>query len=389
MTNPKILFLDHSGSLGGAELYLLDVARAYQSTSTVLLFDEGPFLDRLDAENISAEVLSAPESFMEARKEGALFDQLQAVPSLVRLTIRLARKAQDYDLLFANSQKALVVAGLTRLLTDTPLIWNLHDILTGDHFSSFNQWLATRLANWCADRVVVNSEATRDAFVASGGRRRKTALVYNGINATPFDAVTQEEVQITRRSLGIPSDVPVFGVFSRIAEWKGQHVMIRALSEIPESHLLLVGDALFGEDEEYKQKLEALCSRHGLNDRVHFLGFRDDVPTLMATTDAVVHTSTAPEPFGRVIVEGMLARTPIVATKAGGPLELIDDGKTGRLVSPGAPSELAGALQALLSDEHATERMVDRAYTHAKSRFSEETMLARIQDQVQNIVHSR
>jgi glycosyltransferase involved in cell wall biosynthesis len=385
MRAPRILFLDHSAELGGAELYLLDLARAYRSTSTVFLLDEGPFADRLRDESISIEVLPAEKSFLSVRKEGALYDQLRALPSIASLTLRLARQAREYDLIFANSQKALVVAALTRFLTGTPLIWNLHDVLTADHFSAFNRWIATRLANGCVNRVIVNSEATRNAFVASGGHRRKTALVYNGIDAAPFNAVTQEETQAARRALGVGVDVPLFGVFSRIAEWKGQHVIIQALSEIPEAHLVLVGDALFGEDQAYKQRLKALCVRHGLTDRVHFLGFRDDVPTLMAASDAVVHTSTAPEPFGRVIVEGMLARTPVVAAKAGGPLELIDEGQTGRLVSPGAPSELAEALQDLLGDEQATNDMVSRAYDRARSKFSKENMISAIHEQVRDV----
>jgi len=382
---PKILFVDHSGALGGAELYLLDVARAYRSSSTVLLFEKGPFLDRLAEADISTEVLPAGDSLREVRKRSSLFDQLRAFPSLVSLAVRLARMAQTYDLIFANSQKALVAASPASVMTGTPLIWNLHDMLTADHFGPLNRWIATRFANWCADRVIVNSEATRDAFVASGGHRPKTALVYNGINATPFDAVTQEDARAARRDLGLESDVPIFGIFSRLARWKGQHVMIRALSELPDAHLLLVGDALFGKDHAYKRELEALCKQHGLEDRVHFLGFRDDVPTLMSAVDAVVHTSTAPEPFGRVIVEGMLAGTPVVATRSGGPLEIVDDGQTGRLVSAEAPSALAETLRALLRDEHTTSQIAKRAYTRAKSRFSVKNMLDTLRKEIQEV----
>ena len=79
--------------------------------------------------------------------------------------------------------------------------------------------------------------------------------------------------------------------------------------------LLLVGDALFGE-YEYLEQLHHQVKRLGLGDRVHFLGFRSDIPQLMSLCDLIAHTSTAPEPFGRVIVEGMLCGKPVVAAAA-------------------------------------------------------------------------
>jgi glycosyltransferase involved in cell wall biosynthesis len=384
--DPRILFIDHAGALGGAELYLLDVARAYQSTSTVLLFEEGPFLDRLKDEDIRVEVVSAPSALIHVQKEGSSSKAVYALPGLLSLAANVSRRAKDYDVIFANSQKSLVVAGLVRWWTQTPLVWNLHDMLTEDHFSPLNRWVATRWANWFADRVIVNSEATREAFVAQGGDGSKTGLAYNGIDAAPFDSVSSEEAHSTRQKLGLGSEVPVLGIFSRLARWKGQDVMIRALPEIPEAHLLLVGEALFGDDDIYKQELNALCSDLGVEDRVHFLGFRDDVPRLMKATDVLVHTSTAPEPFGRVVVEGMLARTPVIATRAGGPVEIVEDGVTGRLVSPDSPSLLANVLREVLENERETEQMVRNAYARAQSCFSVELMLEAVDGQIREAI---
>ncbi len=384
--DPRILFVDHTGALGGAELYLLDVARAYRSTSTVCLFEDGPFLETLRDDDISAEVLPASDALLGVQKGSSARRSLSALPEILSLARQLARTARDYDLLFANSQKALIVAGLASWWARPPLVWNLHDMLTADHFSAFNRWVAPRWANWFADRVIVNSEATREAFVESGGRRHKTGLVHNGIDPTSFEAVSEDEAQAVRQELGLDSERPVFGVFGRLARWKGQHVLLRALPELPDAQLLLVGEALFQEDEAYKRELRTLCDDLSIEDRVHVLGFRHDVPRLMAATDVLVHTSTAPEPFGRVLVEGMLARTPVVATRAGGPAEIIEDGTTGCLVPPDDPTALAQTLRTVLNDAQARVEMVEAAYDRARTRFSMEAMLGAVDEQIRQAI---
>jgi len=380
----RLLLLDHTAALGGAELYLLDVARHYRENASVLLFEEGPFADRLREEDIDVYVIPAPSNVLSVRREGGLLSTVRAIPSILRFTWQVAQFARNFDLIYANSQKALVVGSLVRLLNRTPMIWNLHDMLTADHFSPLNRRVAVTCANWFADRVIVNSEATRSAFMKSGGNVEKTGLVYNGISVLPFDAATQDNPDAIRRDLNLPN-APLIGVFSRLAPWKGQHVLVEAMTQLPETHALLVGDALFDGDVSYADRLRSQANRLDVADRVHFLGFRDDVPALMHTVDVVAHTSTAPEPFGRVIVEGMLARTPVVATRAGGATEIVDDGVTGKLVPPGDVSALATAIRTMLKNTPATEEMVDHAYAMARSRFSVEGMLDAIDEHIQHV----
>ena len=92
------------------------------------------------------------------------------------------------------------------------------------------------------------------------------------------------------------------GVFSRLAAWKGQHVVVQALAHLPEVNCIIVGDALFGE-QAYAERLTTLINDLGLAGRIHFLGHRADVPKLMRAVDVMVHPSIAPEPFGRTLVE--------------------------------------------------------------------------------------
>jgi glycosyltransferase involved in cell wall biosynthesis len=395
MSPPRILFVNHASVLSGAELYLIDAVRAFRSTSHVVLFESGPLQKRLRDDNISVEVLPTPASFLNVETSDGWRSAVSAVPALLRLTLQLARRAREYDLLYANSQKAFLVAGLAGLLIRRPVIWNLHDVLTADHFSPLNRRVAVGWANLFADRVIVNSEATKSAFIQSGGSPEKTTIVYNGFDPTPFETVSEKEIQKVRRELGIQG-VACVGVFSRLAPWKGQHVLLDTLAEVPDVHALIVGDALFEDGASYARSLREQAKRLGLMDRVHFLGFRSDIPVLMKAVDAVVHTSTAPEPFGRVIVEGLLAGRPVIATKAGGADEILDDPETGWLVPSGDATALADTLRAAVNESNAFHahpgddvspcKRAERGSKMARRRFSVERMRSSLQKHVNRVI---
>ena len=130
-----------------------------------------------------------------------------------------------------------------------------------------------------------------------------------------------------------------------------------------------------------REKAKAL----GIEERVHFLGFRDDVPRLMRLSDVVVHASVAAEPFGRMIVEGMLAKSPVVAGRAGGALEIVEDGVTGLLVPPGDPESLSGVLAGLLQNPSTSQALAEAGYTAARKRFSLAAMLEGVERQVREV----
>ena len=380
MTKPRILFVDQSGALGGAELYLLDVAHHFRATSKVVLFEDGPFRARLEEEGVAAEVLLSARDLLGVRKQGGFREALRVVPALLRTVRQLAQRARAYDLIYANSQKALVASALAGTWVRRPVVWNLHDLLTAEHFSAVNRRVAVALANGLTKRVIANSQASLDAFAAAGGDVSKGGIVYNGIDAARFQGAGEERNRL-RRSLGVEG-VPVVGVFSRLARWKGQHVLIEALSRLEDAHVLLVGEALFGEDDTYARRLRRQVEQGGLENRVHFLGFRDDVPALMQLCDVVAHTSVAPEPFGRVVVEAMLAETPVVASRAGGPLEIVDHERTGLLVQPGDAGALAVALRRLLENPVFASTLATSARKEARKRFSVETMTTQIEHEL-------
>ncbi|MFN6565839.1 glycosyltransferase family 4 protein [Dendronalium sp. ChiSLP03b] len=361
----KILFLDQSGKPGGAELCLIDIAKPYRDRSLVGLFADGPFRTLLQQHHIPVEVLANQP--IEVRKQSSLLQALGSLGQLAPLLAKVIKIARKYDLIYANTQKALVIGALASFITRRPLVYHLHDILSKEHFSQTNLRVAVNLANRFASLVIANSQASQQAFVQAGGNPKLTAIVYNGFEPKNYQTC-ESDIRQLQQQLGLEGKF-IVGHFSRLAPWKGQHILIATLAQCPqEVTAILVGDALFGE-QDYVQQLHQQVAALGLEHRVKFLGFRSDIPQLMAACDLVAHTSTSAEPFGRVIVEAMLCGKPVVATKAGGAMELVEHGINGFLVTPGEPEELAQVINTCLQEEEITATIATNGRISASQRF--------------------
>lgn len=362
----KILFLDQSGKPGGAELCLLDIAREYGDRCLVCLFAEGSFRTMLEEAQVPVQVLATP---IQVQKDSSVLKGLRSLGQLIPLITNVAQLSRQYDLIYANTQKALVVGALASVFSHRPLVYHLHDILSTEHFSRTNQRIAVTLANRFALLVIANSKASQAAFIAAGGKAKLTQVVYNGFNPSVYQAALSQG-HLVRQNLGLEAQEFVVGHFSRLAPWKGQHLLIDALQHCPANvTALLVGEALFGE-QDYVAQLHHQVEHLGLSDRVKFLGFRSDIPQLMAACDLIAHTSTAPEPFGRVIVEAMLCGTPVVAAAAGGVIELIEHSKTGWLTPPGDVPKLAEIIHYCYQEPEQIRDMAHHAQAIARDRFN-------------------
>jgi glycosyltransferase involved in cell wall biosynthesis len=379
----RILFIDQSGVLGGAELSLLDIVRRLGPGNEVALLSDGPLRTRLEEACVPVSLFPLGRTLGGIRRATGLIGALQAVPSLAAIVARLARRARAFDVLYANTQKALVVAAAAGRIARRPVVWHLRDILADGHFSRSNRILAVFLANRGARRVIANSRATADAFVESGGRQDLVRVVWNGIDAADFAPAGNDARQL-RAALGFAEDAPIVGVFGRLAPWKGQDVVLKALAEVPAAHGMIVGAPLFGE-RDYERELRRLADALGIAHRVHFLGFRSDIPALMRASALVVHSSIAAEPFGRTVVEGMLAERPVVASRAGGPCEIIEDRVSGILVPPGDPAALAAALGELIDDHSFASRIAAAGRVRAQTKFSLEPMIDAIRRELDDV----
>ncbi|MFK3781096.1 glycosyltransferase family 4 protein [Agrobacterium sp. NPDC089420] len=369
------LFVSHTGEKGGAELFLTDIVKAGPQSWRACFLSGGAAVQDLAASGRPPVMLSAGEKMLSIRRDSSVGVLLRGAADVMAVAWQLSRRAKDYDVICANSQKALFVCALAAKLSGRPLVWILHDIVTDPAFSAVNRRASLAFARLFAKLVAVNSGETGRAFIEAGGEAEKVRIVYNGFDPARGELHDPGKAARLRAELGL-GPAPLIGLFGRLSEWKGQHVFLEAVAAMEGVQAIIVGGALFGQ-EEYEASIRRQASRLGLDDRVRFLGFRSDVPELMAATDVVAHTSIVAEPFGRVVVEAMMCGRPVVATSGGGVTEIIRDGETGLLVPPGNAAALAAALGCILSHPALAQRLAQAGREDVSRRFSlEETCRA-------------
>ncbi|MGF6596921.1 glycosyltransferase involved in cell wall biosynthesis [Paraburkholderia sp. GAS448] len=374
---PSVLFVDQSGQLGGAEFSMLPLTVAWAARREVLLLSDGPFRHRL--ESLGVEVhLALEDGVSKIRKEGVRLSWLGTLPGIVRQVRAIARHAEEFEVLFLNTQKALVLGALGKPLHRKPVIWHLHDIMSPGHFGPMQRLLVKWLTRYAVDGIIANSHASAASLVAlTDCSPESVPVVHNGVDVREFDAVDAGDLGALRRRLGLPEGVYLAGLFGRLAPWKGQHIALEALAQMQDVHLVLVGSALFGE-QRYAESLHRQAARLGVADRVHFAGFRDDMPAWMKAVDVILHTSTEAEPFGRVIIEGMAAGRPVIAAAAGGVVEIVRHRENGWLVEPGMPALLAEAIETLRAAPELAQRIADQALNDVMRYFSLDGYLAQM-----------
>jgi glycosyltransferase involved in cell wall biosynthesis len=169
-------------------------------------------------------------------------------------------------------------------------------------------------------------------------------------------------------------------VLGRIADWKGQDVLIRALADPVLAEIgavaVIAGDAYPG---EAAPDIERLAAQLGVEDRVEFLGFTSAPEQVLASVDAVAVPSTRPDPLPNSAIEALAAGVPVVAANHGGLPEIVRDRATGLLVRPGDPAALAKALRELAGDPRMRARMGETAAADARERFGLERMLDEVE----------
>ncbi|MBW4468472.1 MAG: glycosyltransferase family 4 protein [Pegethrix bostrychoides GSE-TBD4-15B] len=381
----KILFLDQTGQIGGAELSLLDLLKPFRADCLVALFKDGPFKDLLEQHQVSVQILS--NRSLSVSKDSSFLQGLSSSFQLLPLIAQTAQLSRRFDLIYANTQKALVIGAMASYLSRRPLIYHLRDIISPDHFSATNRSLIINLANRFASLVIANSQASQAAFVAAGGHQEITKVVYNGFQPELYQYSSANRSEL-RQQLGLDTQF-VVGHFSRISPWKGQHVLIEALQYCSEDvTAILVGDALFGEDQ-YVNQLHQRINELKLGNRVQTLGFRSDVAELMSASDLIAHTSTSPEPFGRIIVEAMLCRRPVIAAAAGGVVEIVKHGKTGWLSPPEDSRKLAELIMSCRNHPEQSARIANQAQVEVSQRFHIDTIRQQVRYLLQQVLHCK
>lgn len=377
----KILYLNPSAEVGGAERSLLDLLKHLDREKyypIVSFPSEGKLKRELERMGIERKVIDFhPEISKLSRENGnRYFHRFLSIPRyLLPTIIKTARfvRSRDIDMIMTNGIKCHFIGSMVSSLTGSKLIWHVRDMIE----VGWLKWMLRSMGRLFPDKIITNSHAVGSIFVTSG----RTETVYNGIDLSHFKrGIDGEKVRSTFK---IGKNTKLIGTIGHFAPLKGYEELIGAMVEVIREgyniKLALVGDAIYPNSNNYKRKLLSLINCAGLRNRIIFTGYRENIPELLASFDIFVLPSRA-EGFGRVNLEAMAMGKPVISTHVGGIPEVVLDGITGILVTPRNSKALAHAIIRLLDDSELGESMGNAGKRRVEEHFTVQAHVQRIQE---------
>ena len=366
-----VLYVNHVSFISGAERSLLELLAGLdrEAVAPVLACPSGPLASQ--ARDLDVEVVSLPlTTFKRTHNPLTLSSYVLAWMSGGHQFRKIVNTVAP-KIIHANSAMAQVYAGPVAEKAGIPCLWHARDLRP-------LQYPANGICRG-ADHIIAISQCVAEFLGANGFPQARTSRVYNGIEATQWQArVTGRDA---RAGLPLDDEQPIILMAAQLAPWKRHEDAIRAMPHIltrrPETRLVLAGSDLWGDHPELEARLKTLAGDLSVRDEVIFAGQRDDIPDLIAAAEMVVIPSDA-EPFGRTAIEAMALGKPVVGTRAGGLPEIVSDGKTGLLVVPRFPESLADACLKLLENPPLARRLGEAGRERAVSVFSADRMAGEI-----------
>jgi glycosyltransferase involved in cell wall biosynthesis len=339
----RVLHITSGNMYGGVETFLATLARESAAVpemeSEFAVCFEGRCSHELSLLGhaphlLSQARLSRPHTVLRARR---------ALAAVLRRT--------RYDIVVCHQPWTYVVFGSIVRRAKRPVALWVHMAGEGRH------WLERMARRVRPDIAICNSQ-----FSASQLSRWLTDAyveqVYYPVSE-PVGSIAERECSAIRRAAHTQESDVVIVQVSRLEPWKGQHVLLEALTDLRSLsgwRCWIVGGAQRPAEVTYREQLEAIARDGGIADRVRFLGQRADVPALLAAADVFCQPNTAPEPFGLSLVEALQAGLPVITSGVGGACEIVDV-SCGMLTPPGDKTALADALKQFVNDRELRARL--------------------------------
>ncbi len=336
MEPSRILHLNHVAYIGGAEVALINL------------------LSDIDRERYLPVIMS-PQGELQRIARDELRLRCATIPTLpglnrytlprvfARFPLLLYKIATERpDLIYANTNFAALYSGVIGKCLKIPSLAHIRDIEP--------LGLMARTLIRQNTRLIAISQAVERYLLEERMSPRQITCVYDGVDMRQYQPQAQRKA----------TDGATIGIIGQLGERKGHLVLLEAMRELVRENtrvkLLIVGKEPAHSAERYTERLQAFVRQHHLEQQIEFLGFRRDVPELLAQIDMLALPSLQ-EPFGKIVIEAMAMERPVVASRVGGVPEIVVDGETGLLVPPRDPAALKHALARLIADAALRERM--------------------------------
>lgn len=284
------------------------------------------------------------------------------------LPLRRLMQRRQVDILHLRSRLPAWIGYLAWLSLPRPvrpcLVTTFHGVYSVNAYSA----VMTR-----GERIIAVSNTIKEHILENYPvPESRIEVIYGGFDEQLFnpDGVSPIRVAVLRSAWGLDGvDAPIIFFPGRITRLKGHALFLQSLSKIKTQKWVAICAGDVNENPDLTMSLKETISAEGLDGRVHFVGFCEDMPAALKAADMVVSPSIKPESFGRTAVEAQAMGKPVIASAHGGSLETVKNHATGLLVPPGDAEAMAAAMEQLLSDTSLAERLGRNGYQYVRERF--------------------
>ncbi len=279
--------------------------------------------------------------------------------------IRKILKKNKIDLVY-NNTSTLISPSVAAKLVGIPSIYHIHEIPNSNRI--YSKFITIFLNNFCRDIICV-SKSVYEFWINKGIKNNKLKIIYNGFN---FNKI---EPKIIR------NDMMVFTCVSRIIPYKGHALLIELFDQICKKndniYLQIVGDTL-PQYQNYLDKLKLDIRKRGLLDKIKFMGFRNDVLSILKNSNFLIHTPISPDPLPTVIFEAIKTNTPVITNNLGGAIEILNNGKNGLIIENALIEDSVYEILNFVNNKKRQKQNVDNAYNYVCKNYSFERFRKKI-----------
>ncbi len=268
-------------------------------------------------------------------------------------------KNNQIDLVYINTS-TLISPSIAAKFAGKPSIYHIHEIPNGNLiYSRF----ITAFLNLFPREIICVSKSVYDFWIINGLNKSKAKIIYNGFNIKKS------------KSKALAKDKIVFTSISRIIPYKGHSLLIRIFEMLCKKnkniYLQIVGDTL-PEYQKYFNELVLDIKKRGLNNNIKFLGFREDIISVLVKSNFFIHTPLSPDPLPTVIFEAIECKIPIITNNLGGAYEILDQGNNGLIIKNDLVEESVEKIFSYLENKKQQSKNIEKAFNYVCANFSQE-----------------
>ena len=379
MISPKknILLLHSSNDLYGASKIFLQLIELFISKDFnvhVVLPEKGKLDDYLNKKDISVSYHELGVLRKKYLNPLGLFNRLVTNLKAIKFLSNYIN-IRSIDLVYTNTS-TILCGGIAAKKNGIPSLFHIHEIPTGNKLYEF---FSGKIINRISSKVITVSESVKKQWLKYI-KQNKIERIYNGIIFSKIDSIIKLDLD--------QGDIVITSV-ARLIPYKGHKYLIEIAVELIKKStkfkFLIVGDtrpSYLSYEKSVKQKVKDL----GLEDQIKFLGFREDVSSILKQSDLFIHPAITPDPLPTVLFESLYNDLPSVATNLGGAIEILDNGNNGLLIPYNDPKKAANLIYEYCSNNKLQKKHLENSKKNFKINFSSDSFNKNILKEVNNLL---